>query len=106
MPSPPEPDDEVLFAAYLSGDAAALETIFQRWQAPLRRHLGRILDDEAAADDLVVETTLRPWLFTIARNLARNRLRSLRVWRWLPLTSIRARAAPPERDAEVRRRVA
>src|SRR5262245_16580979 len=121
MPSPPEPDDEMLFAAYVSGDTAALEALFRRWQEPLRRPLGRILDDEATADDLVVETflrlhrhrhrwragtTLRPWLFTIARNLARNRLRSQRVWRWLPLTSVRARAAPPERNAEVRRRVA
>jgi RNA polymerase sigma-70 factor (ECF subfamily) len=121
MLSLPEPDDEVLFAAYVAGDTAAHETLFRRWQAPLRRHLGRILDDEAAADDLVVETflrlhrhrhrwregtLLRPWLFTIARNLARNRLRSRRLWQWLPLTSIRTRAAPPETSAEVRHRVA
>jgi len=117
----PEPSDEALFAAYRAGDAAAFETLFGRWQGPLRRHLSRMLDDPAAADDAVVETflrlhrhrhrwregtALRPWLFTIARNLARNRLRAQRLWGWLPLTSARDRPAPatPAGD-EVRRRV-
>ncbi len=117
-----EPSDEALFAAYRAGDAAAFETLFARWQAPLRRHLSRTLDDPAAADDLVVETflrlhrhrhrwragaPLRPWLFTIARNLARNRLRAQRLWGWLPLTSARDPPAPPSPAGdEVRRRVA
>src|SRR5262245_42836557 len=121
MPTMPEPSDEALFAAYREGDAAAFETLFGRWQGPLRRHLSRMLDDPAAADDVVVETflrlhrhrhrwregtPLRPWLFTIARNLGRNRLRAQRLWGWLPLTTIRDRPAPPARTDEVRRRVA
>lgn len=120
MPSLPDPGDEALFAAYREGDAAAFETLFQRWQGPLRRHLTRMLGDPAAADDLVIETfvrlhrhrhrwregtSLRPWLFTIARNLARNWLRAQRLWGWLPLTSIRDRAAPSAGHGEVRRRV-
>ncbi len=121
MPSLPEPSDEALFAAYRAGDAAAFEALFRRWQAPLRRHLTRMLDDPAAADDLVVEaflrlhrhrdrwregTVLRPWVFTIARNLARNRLRAQRLWGWLPLAAARDRPAPSlaERD-ELRRRM-
>ena len=116
-----EPSDEVLFRAWCAGDAAALETIFRRYQAPLGRHLSRMLDDPAAAEDLVVETflrlhrhrerwregrPLRPWLFTIARNLARNRLRARRLWGWLPLAAAGDAPAPSPVNVEIRRRVA
>jgi RNA polymerase sigma-70 factor (ECF subfamily) len=125
MPPESEPSDEALLRAWQAGDAIGFEALFRRWQAPLRRHLARMLDDEAAADDLVVETflrlrrhrdrwrpgtPLRPWLFTIARNLARNRLRAERLWGWLPLTAARAEHASPaphgREDDEIRRRVA
>src|SRR6185295_15397589 len=122
MRSVPQPSDETLFEAWRAGDASAHETLFRRWQVPLRRHLTRMLDDPAAADDLVVETflrlhrhrdrwrdgtPLRPWLFTIARNLARNWLRARRLWGWLPLTSVREDpAVPPAADYEIRHRVA
>jgi RNA polymerase sigma-70 factor (ECF subfamily) len=118
-----EPSDEALLLAWQGGDASAFGALFGRWQAPLRRHLTRMLDDPAAADDLVVETflrlqrhrdrwlpgtPLRPWLFTIARNLARNRLRAERLWGWLPLTSVREQAAPRQPvagDGEIQIRV-
>jgi RNA polymerase sigma-70 factor, ECF subfamily len=122
MPIAPEPSDEALFADYRAGNAAAFETLFRRWQAPLGRHLTRMLDDPAAADDLVMETflrlhrhrarwregtPLRPWLFTIARNLARNRLRARRLWGWLPLSSASDRTMPPPAPVDqVRARVA
>jgi RNA polymerase sigma-70 factor (ECF subfamily) len=121
MPFSPEPSDEALFAAHRAGDATAFERLFERWQRPLRRHLARMLDDPAAADDLVLETflrlhrhrnrwregrPLRPWLFTIARNLARNRLRAQRLWGWLPLASIPERAASDDPGDEIRHRVA
>jgi RNA polymerase sigma-70 factor (ECF subfamily) len=122
MPIAPEPSDEALFADYRAGNAAAFETLFRRWQAPLGRHLTRMLDDPAAADDLVTETflrlhrhrarwregtPLRPWLFTIARNLARNRLRAGRLWGWLPLSSASDRTMPPPAPVDqVRTRVA
>ena len=122
MPVAPQPSDEALFAAYRRGDAAALETVFRRYQLPLGRHLARILDDPATAEDLVVETflrlhrhrerwregtPLRPWIFAIARNLARNRLRARRLWGWLPLTEARETvAAPPAMPDEIQQRVA
>src|SRR5215813_4358319 len=121
MPVAPQPSDEALFAAYRRGDAAALEILFRRYQLPLGRHLARILDDPATAEDLVVETflrlhrhrerwregtPLRPWMFTIARNLARNRLRARRLWGWLPLASAMDIPVPPSPPAdEIRRRV-
>ncbi len=117
----PEPSDEAFLLAWQRGDDSAFEALFRRWQAPLRRHLTRMLDDPAAADDLVVETflrlrrhrdrwrpgtPLRPWLFTIARNLARNRMRAQRLWGWLPLTSVAERPAPRSPSAdEIRTRV-
>lgn len=117
----PEPSDEAFLLAWQRGDDSAFEALFRRWQAPLRRHLTRMLDDAAAADDLVVETflrlrrhrdrwrpgtTLRPWLFTIARNLARNRLRAQRLWGWLPLTTVADRPAPRSASTdEIRMRV-
>jgi RNA polymerase sigma-70 factor (ECF subfamily) len=122
MPSGRQPSDEALFLAWRAGDGAAYETLFRRWQGPLRRHLARMLDDPSAAEDLVVETflrlhrhrsrwregtPLRPWLFTIARNLARNHLRARRLWRWLPIESVRDEIAPPAMAGdEIQRRVA
>ena len=122
MPVAPQPSDDALFTAYRAGDATALETLFRRYQVPLGRHLARILDDPATAEDLVVETflrlhrhrerwregtPLRPWIFTIARNLARNRLRARRLWGWLPLSDAWETVVPPvaARD-EIQQRVA
>src|SRR5215470_7314585 len=122
MPIGSDPSDEALFADYRAGNLAAFETLFRRWQAPLGRHLVRMLDDQATAEDLVMETflrlhrhrarwregtPLRPWLFTIARNLARNRLRAQRLWGWLPLASVRSPTTlPPAEEDQVRSRVA
>lgn len=119
----PEPTDGNLLAAWLGGDERAFEQLFARWQAPLRRHLERMLDDPAAADDLVLETFLRlhrhraqvrpdlplkPFVWTIARNLARNRLRMQRLWTWLPLATAEHErpVAPGAARGEVQERVA
>jgi len=118
-----DPTDEDLFAAYAAGDVRAFETLFRRYQGPLGRHLARILDgDHAAAEDLVVETflrlhrhrhhfrqgtSLRPWIYTIARNLARNRRRGERLWALVPLAALdrsEATEAHTHRD-ELERRV-
>ena len=122
MPAAHDPTDEALLAAHRAGDATAFEQLFARYQAPLGRHLGRMLNDAAATEDLVLETFLRlhrhahrwregtpirPWVFTIARNLARNWLRSQRLRRWVPLTAVREAPAPAARARdEIRRRVA
>lgn len=109
-----EPTDEALFADWLGGDERAFERLFARWQTPLARHLERMLGDAAGADDVVIETFLRlhrhrervrpdvplkPFVWTIARNLARNRLRMQRLWGWLPLASVERESTSPLRAA-------
>src|SRR5262245_20004031 len=117
-----EESDESLFSAYLAGDACAHEELFRRYQEPLLRHFERMLVDRAAAEDVVIETFLRlhrhrhrfrpgtpvrPWLFTIARNFARNRMPANRLRRLLGanLTNATAAAPVPESDPEIRSRV-
>src|SRR5688572_24641814 len=106
-----EASDESLFASYCAGDAAAHEALFRRYQEPLRRHLERMLGDRAAAEDMVIETfarlhrhrqrfrpgtTIRPWVYTIARNLARNRRRAERLRAWLPLSAVEPTERAPQ----------
>jgi RNA polymerase sigma-70 factor (ECF subfamily) len=114
MSEGPEPTDDALCAAWLAGDERAFERLFARWQTPLARHLERMLDDAAAAEDLVVEAffrlhrsrdrvrrdvPLKPFVWTIARNLARNRLRMQRLWGWLPLASAERDGMAPRAPA-------
>lgn len=83
--------DEDLFREWQQGGAGALEALVLRHHAPLLAHLYRMTGDVHAAEDLVQETFLRlvreagayryprpflPWLYTIARNLARNEWQS------------------------------
>lgn len=79
-----------------SGDDAALGQLMERWELPVKRVLGRMVFNATEAADLAQETFVRvwqqrqrfrpdaefrPWLFAIAVNLARNRLR---WWRRRP----------------------
>jgi RNA polymerase sigma factor (sigma-70 family) len=103
MESTAEASDESLLAAYRDGDTAAFELLFRRYEGPLLRHLARMVGDQATAEDLVIETfqrlhahrdsfragaPVRPWLYTIANNLARNRRRRTRLTRWLSLGTV------------------
>ena len=72
------------------GDEAALGELMERWELPVKRLLARLVQNAAEADDLAQETFVRvwqqrekfragaefrPWMFAIAVNLGRNRLR-------------------------------
>src|SRR5262245_46034713 len=92
----PERSDEQLMAAVTAGDQVALATLVTRHHAPLLGYLYRLVGgDHPLAEDLVQETFLRllrqhtrpanrpfkPWLYTIATNLARDHFKSAAVRR-------------------------
>ena len=91
-----ETSDEELLAGVLAGDQMAFATLVTRYHAALLGYLYRLVGgDRALAEDLVQETLLRvlrqsrcpgefrfkPWLYTIATNLARDHFKSARVRR-------------------------
>jgi len=86
-----ERTDEDLMVAYVAGDRAAFDEIFRRYAPLLRRVLGRGAGGDEVGDllqqtflqlhrsraDFASGSPLRPWLFTIAINVKRQRLRTL-----------------------------
>lgn len=83
-----------------SGDATALAPLMQRWEVPTKALIARLVSNWTEAEDLAQETfvrvwqqrerfrpgaSFRPWLFAIAVNLARNRLR---WWRRRPTVAL------------------
>ncbi|MEZ4369447.1 MAG: sigma-70 family RNA polymerase sigma factor [Polyangiaceae bacterium] len=85
--------EEELMAAYVAGDRAAFDELFQRLAPVLLRVLARQLPNREEANDLVQQTflqlhrsrndfregaRLRPWLFTIAINLKREHFRRMK----------------------------
>ena len=82
-----EISDEHLMIAHQAGDERAFPMLVERYRPNLHRYLQRFLGSAAAADDVFQETflqihlsaatfdvtrTLRPWLYTIASNKARD----------------------------------
>lgn len=94
--------DEELLHAYATGDRAALRQLMTRYQADLLAFLTGFLGSDAAADDVFQETflqvhlsaeqfdpqrRLKPWLFTIAANKARDYHRRMKRRRTLSLSA-------------------
>ena len=83
--------DETLLARFIAGDQNAFTEIVDRYQRELYAFIIRYVGDQATAEDLFQETfiqlhrsaqmfdqqrRLKPWLFTIAANKARDFLRA------------------------------
>lgn len=93
-------EDTELMRRVQAGDEAALGALMQRWERPVKAVIGRLVLNAREAEDLAQETFVRvwqqrakfnpqaefrPWIFAIAVNLARNRLR---WWRSRPEVSL------------------
>ena len=93
-------DDAELMDRVREGDQDALAALMDRWELPLKSFLARIVLNATEADELAQETfvavwqsrarfrpgaAFKPWVFTIALNLARKRLR---WWRRRPTVSL------------------
>jgi RNA polymerase sigma-70 factor (ECF subfamily) len=89
--SPPAVDalssDEALMVRFANGDEAAFNLLFDRYAGLLHRYLARLCASSSVADDLLQATflsvvrgrgrfrsdgRLRPWLYAIATNAARD----------------------------------
>ncbi len=94
--------DEELMARLQGGEEAALAGLMERWEIPLKRFLFRLVGNAAEADDLAQEVFVRvfckrhtyrtgarfsSWVFAIAANQAKNRLR---WWHRRPTRSLNA----------------
>lgn len=89
-------EDLELMRRVQSGDEAAFGVLMQRWERPVKAMIARLVLNAREAEDLSQETfvrvwqqrgkfnpayAFRSWIFSIAVNLARNRLR---WWRSRP----------------------
>lgn len=127
MPSgeggPVDPPDDVLVLRVARGDRDALETLVRRYIRAIHAVAASYLSEPADVEDAAQETFLRvldgfgrydparpfaPWLYQIARNVARNRLRSAARLTTLEESMRDTSRADPAEAAErsdVRRRV-
>jgi len=109
--------DETLARRVQSGDRSALERLVRRYLRSVHAVVASFLSDPEAIEDAAQETFLRalgaierydaqrpfaPWLYQIARNVARNELSAGARWQVEPLAAETqtAREIPPDVAAE------
>lgn len=105
--------DDKLMTDFVGGDQNALRVLVGRWERPVFAFLVRMLGSPEEAEDLCQDTFMKlikasdayhpegkfqSWLFRIAGNQARSRLRRRKILRWLPLTNDYDNAPEPGPD--------
>jgi RNA polymerase sigma-70 factor (ECF subfamily) len=107
------PSDEQLVAAFQSGDVTAFDGLVRRWESKIRGAIYRVLGSEDEARDLAQEAFLKAyralpgfkgqakfssWLYQIALNLCRDRLRRRRGRPDVSLDALREEGAADSPD--------
>jgi len=102
--------DRELMARVQAGDEAALGRLMERWERPVKAVIARLVGNAAEAEELAQEAFVRlwqgrerfrpgaefrPWMLSLALNLARNRLR---WWRRRPLVALEEWTPLPPAD--------
>jgi len=102
--------DEDLVAAFQGGDAAAFDVLVRRWERKIQGAIYRMMRSEEEARDLCQETFLKAfrglgnfrgqakfssWLYQIALNLCRDRIRRKKGKTWVSLDEIGEAEATP-----------
>ena len=111
--------DEQLVEACLAGEVAAFDILVDRWQRKIRGAVYRVVRSEEEAQDICQEAFLKAyrgltsfkqesrfssWLYQIALNLSRDRLRRRKTRNWVSLDDVDeasvtgARRAPAEAE--------
>jgi RNA polymerase sigma-70 factor (ECF subfamily) len=105
------PTDEELVARAQDGDASAFDELVGRWERKIRGAIYRIIGSDDDALDLCQETFLKAyrglgsfkqearfssWLYQIALNLCRDRMRRRRGKTWVSLDDLDDGAALPQ----------
>lgn len=101
--------DEQLVEACLGGEVAAFDILVDRWQRKIRGAVYRVVRSEEEAQDICQEAFLKAyrglssfkgearfssWLYQIAINLSRDRLRRRKTRNWVSLDDL-DEAPPP-----------
>jgi RNA polymerase sigma-70 factor (ECF subfamily) len=109
------PSDRDLLDQILRRDASAFEELMVRHRGAVLACVGRILRDQAEAQDIGQEVFLRvwsraeqwsgdgsveAWILRIARNLALNQFRSTGRRRWQPLPQAPAATEDDDEDSQ------
>lgn len=112
-----DPTDEALARRVQAGDRIALERLVRRYVRPVQAVVASFLSEQTEIEDVAQDTFVRvlraidsydpgrpfaPWLYQIARNVARNRIEAeaVRPTESLPFRDPAATELQPDRMAE------
>jgi len=95
--------DEALAGMAQKGDTKAFEELFKRYKRPILNFIFRLIGNRETAEEVAQEAFMKayknldifdvakrfsPWIYTIARNLAKNALRDKKYFRDVSLDTI------------------